>query len=322
MIRRLACLLVLAACLQPTPGLAAVQVGSLYSSLFTPIAIGDLSTNPGLECLGYGADGVARIFALDSGQPLATLPAPFQIPGQNEYTLRDFDGDGLAEILCVLSGPEYTSTVGLLDVTSSVTRVWPDQSFDDVITTVDLVDLNSSEPKAIALGGFDFHVLSSQTGALLYDMWTDGTLPSQLRFQSMTVDDFDGDGRQEVLVDTYDATQSTYPIVLIGDQLKATAVGGLSDAGRVMLRQSWPNPAVGSTHLAYELGEASPVKLRIFDAGGRLVRTLVDGRVNAGAHQETWDGRDQAGKAVARGIYFYELDVSGRRQSRKLVQLR
>ena len=62
--------------------------------------------------------------------------------------------------------------------------------------------------------------------------------------------------------------------------------------------------------------------LKVFDAAGRLVETLVNERVNPGDHFRMWDGTDHRGSRVASGIYFYELIVNGQRQTRKLVQVR
>jgi flagellar hook assembly protein FlgD len=55
------------------------------------------------------------------------------------------------------------------------------------------------------------------------------------------------------------------------------------------------------------LREHAPVSLQIFNIGGALVRTLVDGDLDAGVHERRWNGRDSFGHAVASGTYFYRL---------------
>jgi flagellar hook assembly protein FlgD len=62
--------------------------------------------------------------------------------------------------------------------------------------------------------------------------------------------------------------------------------------------------------------------LRVYDVSGRLVRTLVDGRVEAGRHEVAWDGRDQGGRRTASGVYFYRLQGADREMTRKAVRLR
>ncbi|MEE9270030.1 MAG: FlgD immunoglobulin-like domain containing protein [Candidatus Krumholzibacteria bacterium] len=62
------------------------------------------------------------------------------------------------------------------------------------------------------------------------------------------------------------------------------------------------------------------VSLRIYDAGGRLVRTLVDANVRTpGERQVMWDGRNTRGRRVASGIYFYRLQGPGFSKTRKMV---
>jgi len=63
------------------------------------------------------------------------------------------------------------------------------------------------------------------------------------------------------------------------------------------------------------------VSLRIYDIAGRTVRTLVNGRLDAGAHQRVWDGRGDSGQRVAAGIYFYRLDTEQGLQTRRMVML-
>ncbi len=77
-----------------------------------------------------------------------------------------------------------------------------------------------------------------------------------------------------------------------------------------------PNPFNPTTEIRFELAAAdaaAPVALRVLDARGRLVRTLMSGTLGAGAHAVTWDGRDPAGRLAASGVYFYRLET--RRQA-------
>lgn len=89
------------------------------------------------------------------------------------------------------------------------------------------------------------------------------------------------------------------------------------------LAQSVPNPTTGEAVIAFGIpggsGAAVPVRLKLYDARGRLVRTLVSGHRPPGAYQAAWNGRDEAGRRVAPGTYLYRLEVSGERLSRKLV---
>jgi hypothetical protein len=88
------------------------------------------------------------------------------------------------------------------------------------------------------------------------------------------------------------------------------------------LHANHPNPFNPSTTIRYELGAAADVRLRVFDAAGRRVRTLVDAREGAGPHAVVFDGRDDAGRPMASGVYFYRLEAGAYAQTRKMVLLK
>jgi hypothetical protein len=83
-----------------------------------------------------------------------------------------------------------------------------------------------------------------------------------------------------------------------------------------------PTPFAGSTLIHYEIATAAPVRLTVFDAQGRSVRRLVEGAVQAaGAYTVTWDGRDDGGRALASGVYFYRLEDGREAATLRTVKL-
>ena len=63
--------------------------------------------------------------------------------------------------------------------------------------------------------------------------------------------------------------------------------------------------------------------VRVYDVAGRLVRTLVEGNLDAGPHEIVWDGTDDAGRRVASGVYFAASEPEvGRSVAAKVVLLR
>jgi hypothetical protein len=83
-----------------------------------------------------------------------------------------------------------------------------------------------------------------------------------------------------------------------------------------------PNPVRGACLFRFALGRPGPASLDVFDARGRRVRTLARGDREAGAHAVTWDGRDDAGRPVAGGLYFARLAAPGLAAERRLVVAR
>ncbi len=94
-----------------------------------------------------------------------------------------------------------------------------------------------------------------------------------------------------------------------------------------VLRQSGlepcrPNPFNPRTTISFRIAENGPASLRIYDVSGRLVRTLVDGVVEAGTHEMAWDGRTVDGRAAASGIYFMRLETGDFMQVRQMTLVR
>lgn len=97
-----------------------------------------------------------------------------------------------------------------------------------------------------------------------------------------------------------------------GKRIRPTPVTSVQERGNAVpnsftLEQNYPNPFNPTTNIRYQLHKPAHVSLRVYDAMGREVRALVDRRVAAGAYQETWDGKDNASRAVSSGLYFYKL---------------
>jgi hypothetical protein len=101
-------------------------------------------------------------------------------------------------------------------------------------------------------------------------------------------------------------------------QSRRVTVPGVKTA----LRQNHPNPFNPTTTISFALASSMQVSVAVYDASGRLVRSLVEGVRDAGPNEVTWDGRDDAGNRVATGVYLYRLTAGTFRESRKMVLLK
>jgi hypothetical protein len=106
--------------------------------------------------------------------------------------------------------------------------------------------------------------------------------------------------------------------------LQAPAGVGGSDAIPLAyaMRPARPNPFVGATVLSFDLPAACATNLAVYDAGGRLVRVLVDQTLPAGCHRITRDSVSENGNAVPPGIYFGRLHAGGFKAIERLVILK
>jgi hypothetical protein len=89
-----------------------------------------------------------------------------------------------------------------------------------------------------------------------------------------------------------------------------------------MLEQNYPNPFNPQTKIGYILGKRQRMELTVYDILGRRVRVLVRGEREAGQYVVSWDGRDEAGHAVASGVYFYRMEAGAYRSTRQMLLLR
>ena len=91
----------------------------------------------------------------------------------------------------------------------------------------------------------------------------------------------------------------------------------------VGLGAAFPNPGrLGSSFIPFTVSKREAVKLRIFDANGCEVRTLVNDLMEPGERTMEWNGRNARGELVPAGIYIYELEAPGVKAAGKLVRLR
>lgn len=88
------------------------------------------------------------------------------------------------------------------------------------------------------------------------------------------------------------------------------------------LSQNYPNPFNQSTNIAFTLANSGFVDLRIYDLLGRKVRTLVYEHLSSGYKSVLWDGKNDSGKDVASGIYFYQIKIGNFSETKELVLLK
>lgn len=93
--------------------------------------------------------------------------------------------------------------------------------------------------------------------------------------------------------------------------IHATVASATTD---YVVAKNFPNPFNPSTVIRFDLRNQANVHLAVFDMSGRFVRTLVNGNLNAGAHEATFDGT-----GLAAGVYVYRLTVDGASVNGKML---
>ena len=88
------------------------------------------------------------------------------------------------------------------------------------------------------------------------------------------------------------------------------------------LEQNFPNPFNHGTSIKFNLTERLLVTLIIYDLFGNNVRTLIDGYLEPGIQNTTWDALDENGNPVSSGVYLYSIKTGSQSLSKKMILLR
>jgi len=88
------------------------------------------------------------------------------------------------------------------------------------------------------------------------------------------------------------------------------------------LSQNFPNPVFLRTVIKYSVAKKSKVELRVYNATGREIATLLHKEQNSGHYKVNWDIKDVSKKRFPNGVYFYRLTAGSFTDTKKMVLVR
>lgn len=280
-------------------------------------------------------------------QPDGSRKAPFPLRMTSDSIQRDslapsvavgnFDGDADLEMVVVETVSATNTRVRVLDVSGTTLSGWP----------VTVGNLSEASPVVGDIDGDGLMEIVWGTGGgsdsapnYVYAWNHDGSavtgfpiVMSGFVRSSPTLADFNGDGNVNILLASWDKLIHVWDMGAPYDPslmpwptfrgnvhrdgvyaTRATQVGNppLPKQGARLL-PNVPNPFNPATVLRFQLPEGPDraVRLVLYDATGRALRTLLDGERGPGTHQLRWDGTDGLGRQVASGVYFSRLWTDG-----------
>jgi hypothetical protein len=248
--------------------------------------------------------------------------------------LADFAGDERRDLVFMA----VDRTVHVVTVTGFVPPGWP-EGINPLSSRIDpIVGWLGPLAPAVAVGdvtgGVGVRAVDGMQEGWPRDMASSIAAP-------VTAADVDDDGQVELILPTSDWLWILDMGVALPADARVWSVSG-ADVGRTGNVEAIPvattvdatppprtrldvapNPFNPRTVMRFRLtADATDVALRVFDAKGRLVRTLHDGSLAAGEHAFTWRGRDDEGREVASGVYFGRLVAGGEVDVRSMVLVR
>ncbi len=127
----------------------------------------------------------------------------------------------------------------------------------------------------------------------------------------------------------WDMFSATPASIMVDDILVRPESGGtgindpaIATPMTLSLAPNYPNPFNPTTVIPFVLAKPGHIRLDIFDVNGRHITTLVRGDYPAAEYQITWNGRDDRGRPVPAGIYFYRLSTDDQSLSRRMVLIK
>jgi len=142
--------------------------------------------------------------------------------------------------------------------------------------------------------------------------------------------DVNGDGLNDVMFSSYHQnwTSKFGRVDIFGGD--TSLVVGVKDESNYKiepadfeLRQNYPNPFNPKTTIEFTVNKSDKFTLKIYDTSGREVRTIFSNKYySVGNYRTEWDGKDENGKTLSSGVYFYMLESTRESIVKKLILLK
>ncbi|MFH1844776.1 MAG: T9SS type A sorting domain-containing protein, partial [bacterium] len=266
--------------------------GTLTGSVSEPCSHYIIVSGGGAYSLGTGQSVVVTV----RFEPTASGPHACTIEtGSGECGDVSCDGVGEDPAACSVSPAS-------LDFGTVTVGSYTDDTFTITNTGGGTLTGSVSEPCdhfAIVSGGGTYSLSSGQSVVVT------------VRFEPTAGDTF------SCLIETGDSLCGDVACTGIGEDLSA-----VPQVTSYALYQNSPNPFNPMTVITLDLPKDHHVRLTVYAMDGRRITTLFNEQMTAGRHEAVWTGRDESGRQVPSGVYFYRVEAGRFSETKRMTLLK
>ncbi len=325
-----------------------------YSLVLSSLSAADLDGDGHCEIV-FTVEGDKLYVLEDDGTVLDPFPVGLVTNVSMSYApgpacgFGDFDDDGILEIVAIEVVSALESHVHVIGLDGQDLPGWPLPVPGDSEGSPIVGDLNGDGRPDVVFGiGGGGDSVPNQLHVFDGGGWEMPGFPLELSGPlrpTPALADFDADGDIDIVYGGWDLAMHVWdlPAPYVAENVPWPMFCG-NPLRTGVLEQEWvtavgdpvplvvgpelypcvPNPFNPATRITFALpeGYGGMARLVVYDVRGRAVASLVEGRIGGGLHEVDWLGRDDRGRAVASGIYFYRLETDLGARSGKMTLVR
>lgn len=315
-----------------------------YDTPVGNIACGDLN-NDGRQdiAVAISTTKLALFYNLPTGLGTTLINYDTTVTyGMSNIRLVDIDNDGVNEIIGPYAGFAPQGVFIVLSKTNKKNYAVKYTKFvDERIANLFISDLDNDTYSDVIYNSSYSYPLSEYETYHTYILYNnkDGTFKDPVNYQTYFGDsidyvksiksftaNLDNNGWQDIITVNYAYLESTINILFNdgnGNFIENPVVG-IEDkptlAKYFVLNQNYPNPFNNSTEITFQLPHRERISLTIYNIRGEVIKRLVKSETRAkGSYRVSWDGRNNNGKQVSSGVFFYVLEGNKYRNIKKMI---